>query len=312
MSGMSDAGSTPVDLVVAVVTWNSAGDLPALVESLPAGLVGVGRWHLVIADNSSSDGSADVAARLAPDATVVAMGDNRGFAAGVNAAVAAAPSHRAVLVLNADVELAPGAASTLLAAAGQPDVGIAVPRLLDADGRVAHSQRREPTVLRALGEAVFGGYRAGWIPALGEVIRQPRHYARPNRPDWASGAVWLVTRECFAAVGGFDESFFLYSEETDFAVRARDRDYALAFVPHATARHRGGESSTDPSLYALLTANRVRCYRRRHGRVSTLAFRAALLLGEGARAVAGRSTSRAAVSELVRRPPPVARLPHSG
>jgi GT2 family glycosyltransferase len=303
---------TPIDLVVAVVTWNSAADLPALVDSLPAGLAGVDRWQLVIADNASSDGTTAVAARLAPEATVLALPANGGFAAGVNAAVAAAPAHRAVLVLNADVALGPGAAAALLAAAGRPGVGIAVPRLLGPDGSVAPSLRREPTVLRALGESVLGGYRAGWVPALGEVVRRPGRYTRPGRADWASGAVWLVTRPCFAAVGGFDESFFLYSEETDFALRARDLGYGLTFVPGATAHHRGGQSSVDPSLHALLAANRVRGYRRRHGRVATLAFRGALLVGEGARAVAGRATSRAAVIELRHRPTPAARLPHPG
>jgi GT2 family glycosyltransferase len=181
----------------------------------------------------------------------------------------------------------------------RPGVGIAVPRLLDVDGTLAFSLRREPTILRAAGESVLGGLRAGRVGALGEIVCNPDAYTHTRPTDWATGAAWLITTQCFHAVGGFADDYFLYSEETDLALRARDHGFASVYVPDAVVTHDGGASNVDPALFALLTRNRVRCYRRRHGAAAALAFRVALLAGELARAGSGRATSRAAVRALM-------------
>ena len=158
---------------------------------------------------------------------------------------------------------------------------------MDGDGAVLRSLRREPTVLRAVGEAVVGGERAGRYRHWGEVVSDPDSYTHAKEADWATGAAMLVSRECLAAVGPWDESFFLYSEEVDFALRARDRGFRLRYEPAAGAVHLGGESGIDPALWALLTRNRIRLYRARHGRVRTAAFTGAVVLNEAVRAAAG-------------------------
>ena len=114
-------------MTVVVVTFNSAHLLADLFDSLPAGL-GDLPWRLVVADNASGDDSVAVVRRLAPTATVVPMGRNAGYAAGINAAVAAVGPGRATLVLNPDVRLAPGCVPELLRALDEDGVGIAVPR----------------------------------------------------------------------------------------------------------------------------------------------------------------------------------------
>lgn len=271
-------GRAGVEVGLVVVTYNSAAVLPGLLESVAAGCAGVST-RLVVADNASADGTRDVVRRLAPDAELVALPRNAGYAAGLNAGFRALGPAGAVLVLNPDVRLHPGAVGRLRAALG-PGVGIAVPRLVGPAGVVARTLRREPTVLRALGEAVLGGDRAGRHPALGEVVTDPAAYAAPASADWATGAAMLVDRRCWEALGGWDESYFLYSEETDFALRAQDRGFALRYVPDAVAEHLGGEAGTDPRLHALLTRNRVRLYRSRRGPVRAAGFWAAVALNE--------------------------------
>jgi GT2 family glycosyltransferase len=285
-------------VAVVVVTWNSATHLPDLFASLPAALDGVDA-EVVVADNASSDGTEAAVRRLAPAATVVAVGRNAGYAAGLNAGIAAARSHDAYLALNPDVRLAAGAVRALVDTLAEPGTGVAVPRLREADGGTAPSLRREPTVLRALGEAVLGGRRAGRHAALGEVVRDPSAYERPGRVDWATGAVMLVSRACHERVGPWDESFFLYSEETDFALRARDAGFACLYCPSAEATHVGGDVHTSPRLYQLLATNRVRLYRRRHGPLRSAAFHAAVFGGEALRAAGGADTHRAAVRGLL-------------
>jgi N-acetylglucosaminyl-diphospho-decaprenol L-rhamnosyltransferase len=285
-------------VAVVVVTYNSEPLLADLIASLEPGLAGV-RWHLTVADNDSADGTVAMLHRLAPTANVVEMGANRGYAAGINAAVAAALPHSAVLVLNPDVRLAAGCVRELLAALREPGTGIAVPRLEDGEGALIHTMRREPSVLRILGDALLSAERAGRFPALGEVVTDERRYTTPAKTDWAEGSTLLISDECWRACAPWDESFFLYSEETDIALRAGDAGFSIRYTPTARAVHLEGDSRQSPALWALLTLNRVRLYRRRHGPMSAMAFWAALLLREGSRAARGRGPSRAAVRALL-------------
>lgn len=270
-----------------VVTYNSAAVLPGLLESMEAGCAGI-RCRVVVVDNASADPTRETVRRLAPRAELVALDRNAGYAAGLNAGFRALGDMDAVLVLNPDVRLRPGAVARLAAALAEPRTGIAVPKLVSPDGAVARTLRREPTALRALGEAVLGGDRAGRHPALGEVVTDPAVYAAPATADWATGAAMLVDRRCWDALDGWDESLFLYSEETDFALRARDRGFLLRYVPDAVAEHIGGDAGTDPRLHALLTRNKVRLFRRRHGRLRAAGFWAALVLNEALRSRRGR------------------------
>lgn len=290
-------------VAVLVVTWNSAAVLPGFLAALPEGMAGLD-WRLVVADNDSADDTVDVLRALAPDATLVRTGRNAGYAAGVNAALGAAEEweggYRAVLVCNPDIRMRQGCGKLLVDALG-PGTGISVP-LLYEEGREAPlpSLRREPSVTRALGEAVIGNRRAGRFPRLSELVTDPDAYRRPTYADWATGAMMALSAKCLADCGRWDESFFLYSEETEYCLRARDRGHRTRLEPAAEAVHLGGDSRVSPRLWTLLTLNRVRLYRMRHHALATAAFRAAVLLREGSRAALGRPASRAAAVALLR------------
>ncbi len=249
---------------VIVVTFNSAGVVSDCLAALPAALGPLPAEYIVV-DNASRDGTAEVARAAFPAATVTSTGGNVGYGAAINHGLRlASPDSDAVLVLNPDVRLRPGAVPAMLDVLRIPGTGIAAPKLLAADGSPAHSLRREPTPMRAWGEALLGGDRAGrWAP-FGEVVTAGASYETRTTADWASGAALLISRVCLDVVGEWEESFFLYSEETDFALRARDAGFVLRLAPHAVGVHLGGESGTSPRLYSLLTANRVRLYRSRH------------------------------------------------
>jgi N-acetylglucosaminyl-diphospho-decaprenol L-rhamnosyltransferase len=285
-----------------VVTYNSAQVLPGLLASLPDACKDVPATELVVADNASRDTTLEILADLAPHTQVIRTGGNLGYAAAINRA-AAAPSpfgwpYDALLVLNPDIRLAPGAVARMLEAVGGT-VGIVVPRLTDPDGSLIRTLRRRPTVLRALGESVLGGDRAGRYAALGEVVQDPAAYRTGRDVDWASGACMLITAACAARVGPWDESFLLYSEETDFQLRAGDAGFRVRYTPEAHGVHIGGEAHVRPWLWSLLTTNRVKLYRKRNGRAATAAFWAAVTAGEALRALQGRAPARAALAALV-------------
>ena len=287
----------PETIAVVVVTYNSASLVEDLVASLAPGLRGL-NWHLTVADNDSRDGTVETVRRFAPYAHVVETGRNAGYAAGINAAVAAAKPFTAVLVLNPDIRLAEDCVPELLKLLRERRAGIAVPKIVRANGDFSPSLRREPTILRAFGDAI-GANRMGRYRLFGESVTNREPYAGVTTADWAEGSIMLISKECWDACGGWDETFFLYAEETEYALRARDHGFPMMYTPHAHARHLEGDAATNPPLWALLTLNRVRLYRRRHNPVATSVYWAMVLLREGSRAALGNRSSRRATRALL-------------
>lgn len=287
-----------IRLGVVVVTYNSREVLPGLASSLADGCRGTD-WEVAVVDNASTDASAEMARQCVPHAHIVLMGRNAGYAAGINAGVQRLGDKDAYLLLNPDVRLGPGCVSELWRAMTEHAAGIAVPRLVDARGQVILSQRRRPTMTRAWADALVGAERAGRWGTMGEVVATPEAYDRVSFVDWAEGSTQLVSSACWRACGPWDETYFLYSEETEFALRASDLGFATVFVPTAGAQHLEGGSATSPLHWPLVQANRLRLYSRRHSLPAAAAFWAALLTREASRSLLGRKPSRAATKTLL-------------
>lgn len=287
-------------VAVVVVTYNSAAVLKDCLLSLVDGFRGVQLAQVLVADNASADESVAIAEGVPGlPVRVVQLDRNAGYAAAINAAVRTLDTTAidAVLVLNPDTRLAPGAVAALADALRVPRRGVVVPRLVNPDGSLQPSLRRAPTVSRALAEAIVGGGRAG---RLGEFITHTDRYRRPGPVAWATGAAMLISTATIRDIGPWEESFLLYGEEVEFALRAGDRGWEIWYEPAAVVEHIGGESGTKPMLAALIAVNRVRLFRARHGPVAGAAYFAAVTLGELFRAAAGRRTARAAVVALLR------------
>lgn len=292
MTGGTTA-SSPV--LLAVVTYNSAPDLPGLLQSLPAALQGVSDWQLVIVDNASTDGTAEIARQLAPAATVLASTVNRGYAAGLNACAALASRDHAVLALNADVRLGPGSVRALLDASADGSTGVAVPVVHRPDGQREPTLRRRPTALRVWGEALLG-HRAGAVPALGERLPVA---STANEADWANGAVMLVPAKVRHYVGPWREDLFLYCEEVDYCRRITDAGWRVRQVQTATAEHRGGDVVRSPRLWAQLVTNKVVHAARWDGQMTARLVWAALVVGQLIRLPLRRRIHRHALAALI-------------
>lgn len=278
-----------------IVTHNSTPDIGVLLDSLAA--TGLGLVTLVV-DNASTDATVSTV-RSRPGVTCVETGENAGYAGAINVGLRHLPADLDVLLLNADLELDRTAVIELQQALdGDAGIGIAVPNILNADGSLFHSLRREPTLLRMLGDALLGGRLASRPGALSETIWAASAYARSGRADWATGAAMLISAECRAAVGDWDERFFLYSEETDYARRARDLGLALQYVPSARVTHHGGGSGSSAGLAALLALNRVRYVQKWRSPGYAALFRRVALLHEALRS---RRPEHRAGAEALRR-----------
>ncbi|MDI2033931.1 WecB/TagA/CpsF family glycosyltransferase [Paenarthrobacter nitroguajacolicus] len=269
------------DVAVVVVTYNNADDVGPLIAGLreEAATLSI---KVVVADNSP-DERTFIELLGHPDVTALRTGGNLGYAGGINAAVSVAGEAASYLVLNPDLRVERGAVAAMIKRMRESGSGMVVPVLLDDEGGVYPSLRREPGVLRALGDAALGSYvkaRPAW---LSEMDFDPESYLHGHRVDWATGAALLISSEAARAVGAWDEQFFLYSEETDYCHRVREAGFSVWFEPAARMWHEGGGSGTSPQLAALMSVNRVRYAAKYFRPGRALAFRSAVLAAEVAR-----------------------------
>lgn len=290
--------SDQVEVAVVVVTYNSAELVDPLLDSLPEALA-PHSYRVVVVDNDSQDDTVAVLARRTDDVTLVEQ-SNLGYSAGINAGADVVPGAETILVLNPDVRLEAGSVAHLLRRLRSSGAGIVAPRVLDEDGSTAWSLRREPSLPRALGLSRMRR------PVFSEHVQEPRAYERPHVVAWAVGAVLLVDRRVHDALGGWDDSYFLYSEETDFCLRASDAGFTTFYEPAARAVHIGGGSGRSPRTEAMQALNRVRLYARRHPWPAGVAYYLLMVVSELRRVLSGDRAARECLRCLLsprRRPP---------
>ena len=174
---------------------------------------------------------------------VIRRAHNGGFGAAVNTGAAAATSDW-LLIANSDLRVAPTTLARLVDAARDLMPAVVGPASVDAQGRHEHTGRRFPTARQlALATALplqrFA--RTQWFLRLaGYVI--PRG-SRPHRVDWLQGSCLLLPRDVFVKIGGFDESYYMYSEEVDLQRRLSDVGIHAWLLPSVVVTHEGGAST---------------------------------------------------------------------
>jgi len=242
--------------VSAVVVNHEAGD--ALLECV-ASLRAEGVGEVIVVDNASSDGSAEALMAVDGKVRLVQTGANLGYGAAANRGIEVS-ARGLVLVSNSDVSVHGGALSALVEALdADPTLAIAGPRILEPDGTRYPSARRFPSLLDAVGHAVLGDlvptnrftrrYRLGYLD-VDDV----------TDVDWVSGACFLARRRTLDELQGFDESYFMYAEDTDLCWRARRAGWGVVFVPDAAVTHLQGVS-TARRPYRMLVAHHRSVFR---------------------------------------------------
>jgi N-acetylglucosaminyl-diphospho-decaprenol L-rhamnosyltransferase len=234
--------------------------------------------EVLVVDNASGDGIRPLLAERAPGARLVPLEENRGYGAACNRG-AAATERPYLLFLNSDAYVRPGAVESLVAALdADPGAAAAGPRLLDPDGTLQRSIRRLPTPWRIFCESSGLAFFSGGRGALAGHTATRQDHGRPAAVEALMGAALLVRRFAFEEVGGFDESFFLYAEETDLMARWRRRGWRVLYEPRAEVVHEGGRSGGD-RLFGQLHASLVRYTEKHHGATASRLVGAALDAG---------------------------------
>lgn len=257
-----------MNLTLVIVNWNAGRQLADCVASIAAAAAPLARlgWqtHTVVVDNGSSD---DSVAHLPehPTLTVLRNPHNRGFAAACNQGAAAAPDSDLLLFLNPDTRLEPDSLIRPVQALAEnacARIGIVGIQMVDERGQVARSCARFPRASQFLAQAL--GFDRLW-PASGHAMREWDH--GQTRPvDQVIGAFFMIRGPLFRQLGGFDERFFVYFEEVDLALRARQAGWPSLFLAEARAFHKGGGTTDQVRGKRLFYSWRSRlAYFRKHG-----------------------------------------------
>lgn len=228
--------------------------------------------ELWIVDNASTDGSADMVAREFPEAHLVRSDANVGFARANNLALARA-SGEILLLLNPDTELPERALEALMAAFERnPRAGAVGLALMGASGAPQPSTHAFPSLTNQAIEA-FGLRRVALALGIGTTAEAPVPRGGEGQVDWVNGACMAISRAAYQAVGGLDETRFMYGEEMDWSWRARQRGFTTVHTESSHVLHRGGasgESQAGP-LFVTNLESRISFLRRHRG-----AWRAAI------------------------------------
>jgi N-acetylglucosaminyl-diphospho-decaprenol L-rhamnosyltransferase len=219
---------------VVVVTYNALPWIERCLESVR------GRETIVV-DHGSTDGTLEAVQRRFPDALLVRR-ENRGYGAGLNAGLQAA-SNDFALLLNSDAWAERDAVDRLVAFAEErPRVGLVGPRALNPDGTRQLTVRAFPTLWRLATEYLFLRKLAPRSRALNSFYAGGLDLSKAQKVDWVMGFAMLVRRAAVDEVGGFDEGFFMFSEETDLCRRLWDAGWEVWYDPGAEFTHVAGAS----------------------------------------------------------------------
>lgn len=225
-----------MDISIIIVNWNTRDLLQNCLESIYKTISDIS-YEIIVVDNASHDGSVTMVQERFPLVKVIQNDINRGFGAANNQAMRIMKG-RYALLLNSDTILKENAVKALFAfMETHPDAAMACGQLLNVDGSKQHSIANFPNLLTLITN----------IPVLEYLFPKQYpskryHYEKPIEVDSGLGACLLVRKRAIEEVGLFDERYFFFFEETDWAYQMKTAGWQVFHVPTAYIYHLQGQS----------------------------------------------------------------------
>lgn len=260
-----------IDLSIIIVSYKSKDYLKKCLDSLRPAFEET-RSEVFVVENDSQDGSYEMVAKKFPWVQLIAS-PNRGFGSGNNLAMKRAKG-RYVLLLNPDTEVFQKDVfpKMLNWMDKHPKVGVSSCALLNPDRSFQGTGGYFPTLTRVFAWMFF----IDDIPGLDRLIKpyHPLHpwslfysgkafFQKPHQLDWVTGAFWLIRNETIKEVGYFDEDYFMYVEEVEYAKRIKDAGWQIWYLPQWQIIHYGQVSSS--SEFAMTSEYKgIKIYYQKH------------------------------------------------
>lgn len=231
------------ELSIIVVSYNTKDLTRQCLASLLAAKTKKDSWEIIVVDNASTDGSAQIIKKEFPTVKLMNQHGNLGFSVGNNVGIRRSGG-RYILLLNSDTEIRPGSIQkTLEFLKSQPGVGVATCKLVQEDGSMDPACHRGfPTPWASL--TYFSGLER-LFPRLrffGQYHQGYKDLHEAHEIDSPSGAFFMVRREVIDAVGLLDEQFFMYGEDLDWAYRIKQAGWKIMFYPQVSVLHKKWQS----------------------------------------------------------------------
>lgn len=248
-------------LSVIIVSWNTRHLLQICLKSLFVELKNLKiSSEVILVDNNSHDGSAEMVAAQFPEVQLIANDDNKGFGRANNQAFKIATGQN-ILLLNPDTEVQTGAILKLLQFfESHPKAGVVAPQLINPDGTVQRSCREFPTLINMF-------YELSGLSRLFPKVNEFRRYkmldfdhSSTQEVDQPEGACLLFRKEVLDEVGWFDENFFMLFEEVDLCYRTKQAGWQIWYYPEAKIIHHYGQSIKQVKARMIIHSHRGMYY----------------------------------------------------
>lgn len=274
----------PARVSVVIVVWNAKKYVLECLESLREHCAKV-CWEVIVVDNASTDGSAELVAERFPEFKLIRNPENFGFAKANNIGIAQSSGDYVCLV-NSDVKFLDDCVSPMIEYLSKNrTVAMVGPKMLAPDGKVWRSTMRFPTIwnyfCRALGvDIAFKKSRL-----FGGLLMSDFDHQTTTSVEVLNGWFVVVRRDAMDRVGMLDPQFFMYGEDVDWCYRFRKAGEGVVFFAEAGAIHYGGASSSHAPLRFYLELYRAtwQYWRKHHGGLAQLGFLAAFAIHHSVR-----------------------------
>jgi GT2 family glycosyltransferase len=269
----TNTNDNPIDVSIVIVSFNTRDVTRQCLEFVRQHAAAV-RHEVLVVDNASGDGSADMVAAEFPRAQLIRSPENKGFAGGNNPAMKIARG-RYILLLNSDAFLAEGVLEkTIDYMDDHPHIGVLGCKLTDPDGTLQPSARMLPGPLNKILHITGLAAHFPKSKFFGRVDYTWWDHSEPRSVGWVVGAYFLIRRETMEDIGLLDDRYFLYFEEIDYCLSARRAGWDVIFYPYASVIHLGGQSSLKTGkrvsakgrqIVAIRITSEFRYYRKMYG-----------------------------------------------
>jgi len=234
--------TVPPELAIIIVSWNVRDLLFECLKSIEQTREDM-IIEIIVVDNASTDESVHMVRTNFPQVRLIALEENRGFAAANNVALSLVRAPL-IMLLNPDTLVMPGALKALSARAMQyPDFGVIGPMLLNARGETDHSCREFPPLAAMFHQYTLARYFFLLKPIFRRYMMLEFDHKTEREVDQIMGACMLIRKDLIDQTGPFDESFFMFFEEVDLCYRIKAAGYPVIYTPSARITHLSDQST---------------------------------------------------------------------
>ena len=254
-----------IDLSIVILSWNTRDLLQACLESLFHGPRSLD-YEVIVVDNASEDGSADMTASRFPRALLIRNDRNEGYARGNNLGILRSKG-RYILLLNSDTEVRGDAPERMTAFLEEhPEYGACAPKLVNPDGTIQRACMRFPTLAVPF---FFDTFLERLFPENRVVRRyfmRDFDHTRSRDVEQPPGSCFLFRSSLVSSVGLLDEDLFLFYNDVDYCKRIREAGLKIRYIAEVEVMHHLGGSTRKYGDFSLeWHKNRVRYFRKHHG-----------------------------------------------